>query len=192
MKDIRQKGFSLLEVTVASVLLVVLVGASVSAIQSSRTASAAGVSRIVLLDRARSAMDRIEKELRRGGPGTLDPALAVLEGNPGSRIEFSQAENYANGAVVWGFPVIFDLVYANGEIDNGLDDNNDGLVDEMEITREQNGQTITLVTDVQENGLSFTASGNSLTINLTLQGRDQNGQILTLPMTTTVQLRVFE
>ncbi len=59
--------------------------------------------------------------------------------------------------------------HLEGEIDNGADDNGNGLID--------------------EGGLSFSLAGKTLTIRLTIQGIHPKGQLISRTLETSLTLR---
>jgi len=188
-------GFTLLEMIISVGLVALVVTNIVMAMDSSTKAYEAGASRVEVEDQARRTLDRI--------------ALAVMGSSreglaPGQEFPFDTDSltyqlnlGYQDGEVVWsdperirreevaaqitwsknpGIPGEQRVVwtkwvseYMKGEVLNGIDDNGNGLIDEK--------------------GLSFTIEENLVTIRLTLEKTGPDGNSVTVPLETQVDVR---
>ena len=61
-------------------------------------------------------------------------------------------------------PRIFQLVLDDGELDNDIDDDGDGMIDEGRVTLEYDGVTVTMAQNIEV--MTFTLTGRLLTIRL--------------------------
>ena len=187
-KSTRRAGWTVLELSIAAVLASLVVGKAVFVLRSASRTGGTQSTALALEDRARSVMDRIAVAIMGSDRGTLIP---TLEGIHNNRMRYKFSLGLEDGEVVWSDPeeILFDeagldvvwtrdsaaandvrVVWANevgalleGEIDNGVDDNGNGLVDEQ--------------------GLSFELDGNSVVIRLSLQRQVPGGP----PVTETIE-----
>lgn len=188
-------GFTLLEMVISIGLVALVITNIVMAMDSSTKAYRAGASRVEVEDQARRTLDRI--------------ALAVMGSSreglaPGQEFPFDTHVltyqlnlGYQDGEVVWSDPeriqreeqaaqitwsrnpgdpdeqrVVWTKWvrdYMQGEVFNGIDDNGNGLVDEK--------------------GLSFTIEEDLVTIRLTLEKAGPDGNPVTVPLETQVDVR---
>lgn len=199
-------GFTLLEAMVSLGILSIVLGGVVMASQRGlglfRTCSINGE----INARAGRAIDRVMRELLSSGIGTIQPDLTTPPGLPtvwSETLDYQAADNWAGGVVVWGTAMQLSLEYAEGELNNNLDDNGDGLVDEctLFLTEDPGGageQRVVLVNGVSEflqgetqnaaddngNGLEdergFCVDMNNgfLTVRLSLERLGADGQLL--------------
>lgn len=188
-------GFTLLETIISVGLVALVVTNIVMAMDSSTKAYQAGASRVEVEDQARRTLDRIalavmgssREGLAPGQEFPLDTASLTYQLNLG----------YQDGEVVWSDPERIEREeqaaqitwsknpdvageqrvvwtkwvrdYMQGEVQNGVDDNGNGLIDEK--------------------GLSFTIEENLVTIRLTLEKIGPDGHPVTVPLETQVDVR---
>lgn len=197
----NERGLSLIEVTIASVIFMLLSASLYLLVDGSLRAQSNESVSMSMDGQGREALDQIARSLRDTGLPTLVPAGPVNS----PTLAFQRVTNYTGGALVYGGPVTFAFVYDEGESDNGLDDNNDGRIDEgvLAWTRPEPydppGPVLTTVVtrDLTEGGLQFTQSGSSIIISVTLQRLDpkridpatKKPALLTRTYSTTVTLR---
>lgn len=161
----RSAGVTLIEVALSSALLGGVLGVAilVASVGSSAHGTASAGSGIDA--RANHLTERLIGELTQAGADTLfpDPGAAGT-----SELTFQAVSGFAAGAVTWGPTTKIAFEYEEGEIDNGLDDDGDGLIDEgcVVLTRwlAGNANRITLC-----NGVAELLEGE------TLDGDDDNG-----------------
>lgn len=128
-----RSGFTLLEALVSTCILTILLGGIVMASQRGLALFQTSSVNAEINARAGRAIDRVMRELLSSGIGTLQPDLTTPPGNPtvwSETLDYQAADDWVGGVVVWGTPRQLSLEYAEGELDNGIDDNGDGLVDE--------------------------------------------------------------
>lgn len=191
MRRRGRRGFTLLEVVLSLGLLVLVMGGVMQVTLTSQGAVRESMAQVRLLQRSRRAVDTMVAEVSSAGRGTITPALLAPLG--GSTIDFQKSEGYAGGAVQWSPVVRYAFEYAPGEVDNGLDDNGNGLVDEGALVRTEdpgggNSRAILLqgiaelldgeipngVDDngnglVDESGFALEVNGNELIIRVTVE-----------------------
>lgn len=206
-------GYTLVEVLISVTFLALLAGtiASMTTLGARSYNSSSVGSHLVLS--ARRALDRITDEL-----GLADAAdLAILPGRPlwDDRVEFDRVSDVdgADGSVSWTRTRIA-LEYAPGELNDGVDNDGNGLVDDrvVMLTTDLGGpneRRRVLVRNVaefhererenalddngnglaDERGLCFDRVGNVLTIRLTLQRADGDGRTVSQTLTTAMRMR---
>ncbi len=192
----REAGFTLLEMSVALVLLVVVIGNVYSLLRSSSKALGAQNVHFDIDTQARRAMDRISMAIVGASEATLQiptgapfftdqlnykESLGIQDGvvvsSPEQRIELS---NVDGGQVVWiqnpGASGEKRVVWSKNipqflqqELDNGADDNSNGIIDET--------------------GLSFVKEGRSITIFLTVRRTTADGHVFEKSLQDTVTCR---
>ncbi len=191
----RSSGFTLIEIAIVIALGAVLVVKASFILREASTAAKRGSSAMVLEDQARSVLDRIAYAIMGADRRALVPENTVFPlYTPNLRYEVSVGLD--DGEVVWSDPELITLengsrvvwlanpeeegerrvVWSNlvrslleGETINGVDDNDNGLID--------------------EEGLSFVIDGNRVTIRLSLARMGENGEIATYTVNTTVTCR---
>ena len=206
-------GHTLLEILIATSILGVIVGGIALVASSGTRLFRSSTSRTELEARARRALSRIQDELLSGGHGSL----AVFPQSPlwDDRIIFDRPVDISTdrGEVQWSSTLI-EFRYEDGELDDGLDNDGDGLVDEgmvvlmrdfgglnepeivlcrgvreylegeVEDANDENGNLL-----VDEKGLTFDLRDGALSIRLSLQRVDSEGVVVTRTFETTVWLR---
>jgi type II secretory pathway pseudopilin PulG len=207
----RVRGFSLVEVLISMTMLAGLLGTLLTVVSTGSSAARVGMARQSLEGAARRTLDRIASELFSAGAETLDPDPAAPWGS--SNLSFQKIEGF-DGEIVWGTPNAFSLALEEGELDNGEDDNGNGLIDERVLvyTRDLGGANELATVWVHgvrelsegeldngeddngngledEEGLSFLLIGGRLTVRLTLEELDSEGNNLVRTVETSVRLR---
>ncbi len=209
----NRAGYSLLEILVAAVLFSVLVG-SIALIGGTgtrlfHTAAARGELEV----QARRALGRIQEELLASDHSSLDtfPQAPLWD----DRLVFDQPSEFSgrNGAIAWSSTVI-EFRYDDGEADDGVDNDGDGLADEGVVVLVKNWndpdeRTIVLCHGVREyltgetpngnddngnglideKGLCFDLAEENLTLRLSLERRDSEGWLAARTFDSSVWLR---
>jgi len=208
---VRRGGFSLVEVLISMVMLGGLLGTMLMLVLSGSSTARVGMARQSIEGAARRTLDRLANELVSAGADTLDPVPAPPWGS--DRLTFQPIDGF-DGEVVWGAPRTFTLALEEGELDDGTDNNGNGLVDERALvfTRDEGGaeELSTLwvhgVAELaqgelengeddngngleDEAGLSFARVGNRLVVRLSLEELDDEGNHLVCTVETSVRLR---
>jgi hypothetical protein len=152
-----------------------LVAGAMGVITSGRNMVAHGVERSDLEERARTVAARLARELL-AGRVMMDPA-------GGSRLVFRKNRggiDAGTGEIDWSAegPLVYQFTLSPGELDNGLDDNGNGLIDEGQVDRIEGGVTTVIATGIPEGGLAFTRNGERIRIDLALEGRDARREMV--------------
>lgn len=157
-------------------------------------------------------LQRVASELTFARRSSLQPV--TLETQGASTVLFQRSLGVVGGEVQWSAPFTLRWEREPGEIDNGQDDDGNGLVDDGQLVWIENeglpgerrvvfghglceflpGETFNGADDdgdglIDERGLCFSLDGNVLTIHLGLQGRSPTGITLTKVVETSVFLR---
>jgi prepilin-type N-terminal cleavage/methylation domain-containing protein len=194
-------GFTLIEMSIALVLMSVLGGLYFMTTKSTTNAVGTGVAVAELDARVVRVVDRVCESLKSSSDDLVTPqATAPFSSN---EIEFKRGLGAdAGGAVVWGPLERFVLQY--DEANDGLDDDGDGLVDEGRLVWLENPGTATERTTIlcqgvreylegetfdgddensngliDERGFALDFAGDRVTVRLTLVALDRSGHPLT-------------
>ena len=206
----RKQGFTYVEIVIAMGVMLMTLGSAI--MMSYRTGEALRTrgARADVEIHARRAMQRVLDELAVARYAMLDPVP-----NGGSAVDYYRPEDFVAGAIVWGSKSRLSLQYEVGEVDDGLDNNGNGLVDECFLlyTRDADGpgeQRVVLCRNLSEllegevpNGLDDNGNGlideqglcllgvgtNRLEISLTVEGIDSNGIRFQRTMSSSTRLR---
>jgi hypothetical protein len=189
-------GFTIIEASIAIVLLVIVSIKVTMLLDMAAEAESTDSADIALEDQARRTLDQIAFAIMGANRETLFPDPESPTHSEQVRYEVSLGVQ--NGEVVWGDPerigveagsetrVVWvenpgeieerRVVWCNvvrpfleGEEQNGVDDNGNGLIDET--------------------GLSFTLQGNMVWIRLSLERLKSTGEVVTKTIDTRVTLR---
>jgi prepilin-type N-terminal cleavage/methylation domain-containing protein len=208
----NRAGFSLVEMLIVALILSAALAMLSMIGRSSERAYQNGTTAAQLEVQAAQAVERVVLELRPIALASLPPAL--VPGVGAATVQYVQAVGYEAGAVVQTPLRQLGLEYAEGELDDGLDNNSNGLVDEGRIVLIENlgtaderrlvltrwvaeqfeGELPNGVDDngnglEDERGFHVERVGNALLVRLTLQRRDAEGRLMTRVARTTVELR---
>ena len=210
---LSRAGFTLLESTIAIAMLGSVLSSVMYVLDSSAKAFRTG-SMVARMDAdADRALREAAAALRSAEAGWLNPPAPT---GSEDRIDFQRSEGVLdNGQAVPGPVERLAFEYDDQELDDGIDNDGDGLIDEgrLILTRDIGGaaQRIQLARDVSEappgeilgngldddlngvvddHGFSITQIGNRLTIRITLQRFDRSSQrVLEQTSERTVTLR---
>ena len=157
-------GFTLLEVSLYMTLVLLIGAPLVSVVLMSTRSTEENDTFNRVTERNRTAIQRIEKELR----SAIQSTVSVTDS--GRTLTFNGPNGYDGAAVVVGQRVSYSLVAR--EAVNGFDDNANGVIDEGDLVRTNLGTgeqvTITAAADVGASG--FAAAGTGWTVAMTTQG----------------------
>jgi hypothetical protein len=189
----RRAGFTAIELSIVLVLLVIVGIKAAMLFDFAAKSQIEDTAELALEDQARRTLDQVAFAVMGANRETLFPDPDSP--NHDSRVMYEVSLGVEDGVVVWGDPeeisgansqVVWSqnpgeaderrVVWSNvvrpfleGEIQNGQDDNQNGLID--------------------ENGLNFTLQGNRVTIRLTLERAQPSGGVHTQSVETSVTLR---
>ena len=206
-------GMTLLDTIVAmAIFSIVIAGLYVWLISTTKAAGTISQRSNLAISSAR-ALERISGRLIGAGVNTLSPA------NPSaplgtSSLAFRRGAGFADGQSIWELPMRIQLCMDEGEIENGKDDDGDGLIDEGQIrfiidegsptercttivhgvARYWGNEIANGIDDngnglIDESGLSFELAGDSIRVRLSLEVALPQGGTARTDVETTVQLR---
>ena len=210
--DPRQSGFTLVELVLATVLLTIVLGSLTFFGRQSALALRTSTTQAELDQLLNGTLVRIARELLPSGLGVITPDASAPAG--AAVIDYRKSAGVVSGALVWGPPHRIGFELEAGELDDGLDNNANGLVDEgvvvLTIDPGVPGERRTVLCHgvralapgelanggdddgdglVDERGLFFERVGPTLRVSLTLVGRDPQGRQLERTLDTLIQPR---
>lgn len=193
MKATGQSGFSLIEVLVVTVILAIVLGGIFEILLSGLNTYNESSIMTEVHTQARRIMDKTANELQGAGLSTIYP-IPPESGTGTNTISFQTATGYSAGSITWSDVITIAFAYEAGELDNGADDNGNGLIDEGIVTRTVTDALGATTTDilghwVEEDGLSFNLKSDVLTITLKLKKAGYKGDPWTTTLTTAVQVK---
>ena len=206
-------GLTIVELALAALVFALLMGSVGIVSFTSFNAIRSTTLRTDVETKVQRAVERVAKEVIT--LGSIDVATDPTAAGGTARLDFIPITGVAGNAVVWGTTTRLDLQYAPGELNDGLDNNGDGLIDEgvLVLVRDQGGPAqlqVILCRNVSEflegeipngiddngngvvdeRGFSLHRVGQELRVRLTvLQPMGANGQVLSRTTETTVKLR---
>jgi hypothetical protein len=205
-------GYTLVELAMAAAILTVALGSLALVGKSSAGALGQGTSQAELDAHLRRTVARIGEELLPSGLAVITPAAQAPDGS--AELTYRKSGGPANGRNTWGPARRFAFVYEKGELDDGLDNNGNGLVDEgvvewtidvgtpgeqkvilchgvreLDLREEDNDLDDDGDGLVDERGFAFQRSGNVLRLSLALERLDAERRSITRGLETTVQPR---
>jgi hypothetical protein len=178
MKDRTRSGLSIIELTVSLGIAGVLFGMIGHVIRglSGLSSTSLAVGRIE--EAANEVTAALAAELRWADPSTL---LLTIE-NGSSRLDFRIAEGYDGVETVWSTPIVFRLEPM------GWDANEDGVLDEGQIIRVQDGVERTLCRNVPLGGFSIQFIDSSAVVTVDVFAADRDRRALEATAETVTHL----
>lgn len=208
----RRAGFTLLEMAIVAAILALALGTLALFGKRSALALRSGATNSDLDARLQTTLVRISKELLPSGFASISPAVTPPQG--ATVLEYRKSAGAVNGTLLWGDRNRIAFEYETGELDDGLDNNGNGLVDEgivawtldagqpgelrtvlcHGVREHARGETANGADDngnglQDERGLSFERAGEGLRVRLTLEERDVEGRLLARSLETEIQPR---
>lgn len=208
----RHAGNTITEIVLGITLFAVFMGAT--GIAALRSSAAFGSARRVdeLQNETARVLARATDELVGTGLGVLAPDPDTAWGT--AVFGFRHPSGFNAGAVTWGNLQTIGFEYADGEIDDGVDNNGDGLVDEGQIVLVRDlglaserrvvicrnvaelaeGEVVNNLDDNgngvrDEAGFNVQRVGDVLTVRVTLQAIGETGVLMERSMSGSVRLR---
>lgn len=207
-----RRGATLLELAIGATLIATMLAALALSQERATRAYDTGRERLELEERAHRVLDRIAAEFDEAERETLGPEPDPVLG--GEFLNYRRSEGFGEGGIEWGEMTRIAYEREPGELDDGLDNDGDGLVDEARVVwtldpdgiapqqvtwcggvRELLGGELANGLDdngnglIDEPGLTFELGGNLLTIRLTVEGLDAEGRLLSETVQTAVVVR---
>jgi len=202
----------MLELMISLGILSVAVAITLTVVQAAMKGFDSNVANTRVNSELTRGLNRVARALTPAGLAPLAPALEAPFSS--DDVTFQEVVAWNAGAPVWSGDVALRFEYENGELDNGLDDDGDGFVDEGQVAliRDQGGpdqQRSVLVKSVREflegetpgggdengnglvdeRGFCLEVQGESLVIRLSVQRSDPQVGVILRTMQTTVHLR---
>jgi type II secretory pathway pseudopilin PulG len=209
----RRGGFSLLELVIAAALMSLVLGAMGLVQMRTRDAARVGMVREQVESLCRRTLDRVAEELQGVGHSLLFPDPSTSLGTSTITYQHSTGVS-ATGVVSWDTQSTLSLQLTPGEIDNGIDDDGDGLIDERQLVLTRGvgtahpvstvictgipelgaGESSNGVDDngngvIDEAGFNVRKVGDLLTVRLTVQSPNGSGQVISCSLETSIVLR---
>ena len=214
-----RRGTTMVELLVAAVIMTTVLGAIGLTVLAGSRSYEEGVARAEVDAQARRLVSRIAEEFLTASTGSLIEGASMWSGGEedDGAVEFRY--NQVLGAVA-GTPLLgpqrrVRLAYAQGELDDGIDNNGNGLIDECRILLTQDtggGPEIAIGgfvreflqgeiggSDADDNGnglvderglcMTFDDETNTMRIRLTIERLTSQGRLVTSTAETSVLLR---
>lgn len=213
----RRSGYTLLELVISLGLMTVVGGGVIMTSARGLAAVESGNAIAAVNSQTARAMTRIMSEVEALGATSLAPDLVTLAGMPtefSESIEFRSGIGWQAGAILWGTTTRIAFVTDENEVENGLDDDGDGFVDEGSIVLTLNvgdadERSVTFASGVRgyapgelrnglddngngladERGLVFTRNGSVLSIEVTMEGSMPDGAPLVRSLQDSIRIR---
>ena len=155
-------GFTLIEVLISAALFSLVAGAIAMVSLRSHSAVVSTTLENTTDNDCRRALDRVATELATSGLTVLNPTPSAPFGS--DTLTFRQSTGVNAGAITWGPQVRLAFEYEPGEIDDGTDNNGNGLIDEGQLVLTRNPglvsqQRIVLCRGLREYAVGETANG---------------------------------
>ena len=209
-------GFTFVELMIAMAVFAIISTVGIRLVLNGTGAYRQGISVADLEARTSRTLERVVRELSKASSASI----VVLSPMVGVQLDFQQSQGVVGTAVQWGPQMRYALVMTPGELDNGVDDNGNGLIDERSLMQVEdlggpNERRIVIVNGVaellegelpnglddngnllnDEGGFSITIQSgpqfelDTVTLRLTLQALDPQGQLMQRTLNTTIALR---
>jgi len=207
----RKRGFTLLETAISLTLVIVVLWALAVSSFSASNAYRVGMASAALSMQAHRALEFITRELAQAERATI-PNSDPIFGCSAAPYRLCRG---ANGLVpLWGPMCSVGLQLEAGEVDDGLDNNRNGLIDEQALVwtlnvglpeqqqiieshwireylegeipngADDNGNGL-----IDERGLTFETHGDVIDVQLTLEALDPQGRVVTRTVRGSVRVR---
>lgn len=208
----RAAGYSLVELLIAVLLLGSLLLVAGFAMDRSMALFRQRRASEAVSSSAQRMLQRVASEFVFARQSSLLPAPPLTDGT--SALTFQKCLGVQAGAVAWTTPFSLEWEREPGELDDGADNDGDGLIDEGQLVWVQDvglaterrvvwgrglceflpGETFDGADEdgdglVDERGLCFSFEDDVLTIRIGVQGRGQADTTITKVVETSVRLR---
>ncbi len=178
-------GMTLLEILVGAGILALLMWIAMMLLVTSTNNFAVEVTVTDLEQHARWVTERLTEDVR--GAVASTRVITVVGGD--TSITFRRNAGYAAGAVQLGNTITWQTELFGGELDDGLDNNANGLVDERQLVQIDNGARSLISPWIEEGGFQLTDLGANLQVTVLLRNFDASGTVHQERMSSTVQFR---
>jgi len=212
-RRVRRAGFMQIDLMIGLTLMAMILGAIATAGRSGTNLFQSGVVRSQLEVQTTRTVGKIRQQL-------FVSELASIAGVPQApfwddELAFDQPDDFSGDVGMLSTKSTrIEFRYEDGELDDGIDNDSDGLIDEgvVVLIRDAGGpeeQAVVLCRDVREylegeiqnglddngnglideKGLSFDITGENLVVRLTLEKRDRLGNVITRTLVSSIWLR---
>lgn len=161
-------GFTVIEAAVTMGVSVVLFALVFQAAQGLMQLSSTSLTAGRLEEASGRITTAVASELRWANPETL----LLTEESGSTRVDCEIAEGFDGAATLWSTPVTFRYV------PSPVDENENGVLDEGSIVREQDGVPRVLGRHVSQGGFAVTTDNGTLSVRVTLFAEDRQGRDL--------------
>ena len=182
-------GMTLMELMISVAILAAALSFAMSSMMETQKTSTILIAESNTAQEARRILAQIGDDLLDAGKATINlgPDCAESQLPPGSTcLSFTRwaVVQPLTDPLTWEeVQITYSLIYVNGEVNDGNDNNGNGLIDEMALLRKEVDvatavtNTTTIAYNIREKddvfsedgGLSFLLEGNLLTIKITVQ-----------------------
>ncbi len=199
-----ESGFTMMELVGVAVVLMLVLGITVSSLLTGQRALGLGVATNEVEGGAQRMLQELLPELRQAGTaydvdgdGSDDEAISITEGTSAQSVSFRKNTGYDAArpkGVVWSNRIRYAFQRDLTESLNGVDDDNDGLVDEGYVYRLEpvggvGAKQVVLVPNV----LAFTVArdlvGQEVTVTIKTAKRLTDGSVRVYEVTEKTVLR---
>jgi prepilin-type N-terminal cleavage/methylation domain-containing protein len=177
-------GFTLIEIIITTAIAVLLLGGFVAVLSGSQALFEQQVQQRSIEQIGRSVMNRLSDEIHAIDPVTVFPTSM----NSSPYIEFRTIKGYADSQPVYGPLVRLSWEPVAGETLNGVDDNDDGRVDEGVIAYHESGKRLYDIVG-QVTGLRFSSTSNGVSVEVDIGVTDALGNPVERTFSRTVTFR---
>jgi len=159
VKRVKSAAFTLIEIVIVMFLVTVLFLVLSLLVAKGQSHYHTGSALASLQAQSRRAVDEVAREVRETGEDVLFDAkgFPLVDGVTYHTVILRRNAGYLGG-IVWGEMIAYTFRYAQNELADGVDNDNDGLVDEGEIVRmevsQDRAEAILVAWEAQSGGLS--------------------------------------
>ena len=167
-----ERGASLIELMIYLTVMAIVGIPIVMVTMNVSRASAEGDMLSRIQERNRAAIQRILSEYQEALSGTTTISA------DGKSLQFTSNGGFDGAGVIAGPVIRYEIRMDPGESANGVDDDNDGLIDEGSLVRVDQalGQGLILTSALKTSDSSFTLTGSGAAFTLTTFGRTQGAK----------------
>lgn len=205
-------GFTLIEVLLSVAILGSLLGTVFLVQHQGQNAARASSAELLASLRASRVIDRVVRELQCMGGDAATPSPTSSLGT--DVLTFQVSQGVTAGAVAWSSSRRLELLMAPNELDNGLDDDGDGMIDERALLLTYDvgtggerrttlcdsipelapGETVNALDDngngvADERGFNLHRTGDVLEVRVTVQGQGPEGSVVSASVETSIRVR---
>ena len=174
----KQSGLTITELAVSLGVVGVLFGIIVQVIHGLSGMSSTSLSVGRIEEAANEVTDAIAEELRWADPGSL----LITDANGSSRVELRTAQGYDGTQTVWSSPIVFRIEPM------GWDANEDGVLDEGQLLRVQDGVERTLCRNVSLGGFTVAVANSTVVVGVEVFTSDKDKRVLSATAESAVHL----